>query len=275
MTFLTTCRITRAVTVVLGATSVLLLARPAAAQSLSLAPAEIIADVTPGQPVHVEFTVSNSSNAPVAIRSTVTDLWYNEKNEKTFEPAGSSPRSAANWIQFVPRLVTIEPHSSTKVTAFITPPPGIEGGYYAVVFVESKPELMNQPTADAQPVLANIRLGALVLLTATGTERDDLELTNIRLTPPAAAQPLQLKLTAGNKGNTHVFPKATLAILDADRRVIAKAQSEPKRFLPGQTDDIAITWGGTLPPGSYEGVVTVVYGNKQVRTQTVPFTVAQ
>ena len=251
----------------------LLVAHVASAQSLSLAPAEVIADFTPGQPVHVDFSVSNSGNDPVAIRSSVTDLWYDDKNEKVFGPAGSSPRSAANWIQFVPRYATVPPHSSARLSAFITPPVSADGGYYAVVFVESKPELVHPPSAETQPVYANIRLGALVLLTAKGTENDRLELSNIRLTPPTASQQLELTLTASNKGNTHVFPKATLAILGTNRTLVAKADADPKRLLPGQIDDLTLTWGGTLPPGSYDGVLTVMYGNTQVQTRTLTFSV--
>lgn len=251
------------------------LARPASAQSLALAPAEVIATFTPGQPVRVEFSVSNSGNQPVAIRSTVTDLWYNEKNEKTFGPAGSSPRSAAPWIQFVPRLVTIAPNSSARLTAFITPPPDAEGGYYAVAFVESKPELAQQGTRDTQPVFANIRLGALLLLTADGTDRPELLLDDVRLSPPSESENLAVTVTATNHGNTHVFPKATLTVLDGERHVVAKAEADPRRFLPGQTETVRLNWSGRLPAGAYEGVLTVLYGKKQLQTKSLPFTVSQ
>jgi hypothetical protein len=255
---------------VLGA---LLFARAAAAQSLALAPAEVIATVKPGQPFKVEFSVSNSGNQPVAIRSSVTDLWYDEKNEKTFGPAGSSPHSAAPWIQFVPRLLTVDANSSARLTAFITPPADARGGHYAVAFVESKPELAQSPTPDAQPVYANIRLGALVLLTVDGTAQHDVQLSDFVLAPPTGQDNLKLEFTVANKGNTHVFPKATLAILNREKQMVAKTEADVKRFLPGQTDTLEMSWGARLPAGEYEGVLTVVYGGKQLLTKTLPFTV--
>lgn len=256
-------------------TGVVLFARVAAAQSIGLAPAQIDAVVKAGQPSRVEFSVANTGDQPVAVRSSVTDLWYNEKNEKTFGPAGSSPHSAANWIQFVPRLATIPAKSTAKLTAFITPPSDASGGYYAVAFVESRPELTTATTPDAKPVYANIRLGALILLNVEGSERYDVQLSNFRLTPPTSAGPLTVTFEMTNQSNTHVFPKATLAILDADNRLVAKASGESKRFLPGQADQLNVSWTGTLPPGSYEGVLTVVYGDKQVQTHSLPFTVAR
>ncbi len=256
-------------------TVVVLLARVVSAQSIALAPAQVDAVVKAGQPARFEFSVANPGDQPVAIRSTVTDLWYNEKNEKTFGPAGSSPHSAANWIQFVPRLVTIPAKSSAKLTAFITPPPDAIGGYYAVAFVESKPELTAARTPDAKPVYANIRLGALILLNVEGSERYDVQVSNAKLEPPTSASPLTVTFDVRNQSNTHVFPKATLAILDRDSRLVAKANADPRRFLPGQADQVNVSWAGTLPPGSYEGVLTVAYGGKQVQTQSLPFTIAQ
>ena len=247
---------------------------PAQAQSLALAPAEVVQTFTPGQPLKIEFSVSNSGSQPVAVRTSVTDLWYNEKNEKTFGPAGSSPHSAANWIQFVPRIVTLEAKSSTKMTAFVTPPAGARGGYYAVVFVESKPELVRQPT-EAQPVYANIRLGSLILLTAAGTENYDVKLTDVTLSLPSASEDLKLSVTIANRSNTHVFPKASLAIFSADKRLVAKAEAADKRLLPGQTDSVSMTWTGTLAPGEYEGVLSVIYAGNQIETRSLPFRIRQ
>ena len=248
---------------------------PLQAQTLALAPAEVVQTFTPGQPFKVEFSVSNASSQPVAVRTSVTDLWYNEKNEKTFGPAGSSPHSAANWIQFVPRVVTLAPNSSTKMTAFVTPPAGARGGYYAVVFVESKPELVRQTTTEAQPVYANIRLGALILLTAAASEDFSVKVTDAALTPPSASRPLELLVTIANESNTHVFPKASLAVFGADKRLVAKADAPEKRFLPGQTDSISLAWSGKLPPGEYEGVLSVVYAGNRIETRSLPFRIPQ
>lgn len=253
----------------------LLASQPAGAQSLALAPAEVIQTFIPGQPIKVEFSVSNSSDQPVAIRSSVTDLWYDEKNDKTFGPAGSSPHSAANWIEFVPRIVTVDARSSTKLTAFITPPADARGGYYAVAFIESKPELVRSTTAGAQPVYANIRLGALILLTAAGTEQFDVKLGDVALTPPTASENLHVTLSVANHSNAHIFPKASLAVFNDDKQLVARGEAPEKRFLPGQTDTLAVTWSGELPSGNYEGVLTVIYAGRAIETRSLPFTIGR
>ena len=77
---------------------------PAAApgQSVGLAPALIKQQFKPGVPFELELATINNGQTPVEMSVQVTDLWYDQKNEKVFSEPGTSPRSAANWIQFVP-----------------------------------------------------------------------------------------------------------------------------------------------------------------------------
>jgi hypothetical protein len=130
-----------------------------------------------------------------------------------------------------------------------------------------------QAGANAQPVYANIRLGALILLTAAGSERYDVTLDDIALNPPTATENLKVALRIANHSNTHIFPKTTLAVFDHDQRVVAKAEAPERRLLPGQTETFDVSWSGELPPGNYEGVLTVIYGGREVQTRSLPFTV--
>lgn len=250
-----------------------LLVSAAQGQSLGLAPAEVQATFVPGQPLQFEVSVSNDGLNPVVMRTTVTDFWYNEKNEKIFGPPGTLPRSAANWIEFLPRNFTVPAHGTSKVKVTITPPFNVTGGYYAVVFVESKPELVTEAGAQAKALYANMRLGSLILLTAAKTEQETIAISDATLSPPAASRNLNLKFLLANNSNTHLFPQPRLAVLDSSNKVVARAESESKRFLPGQKDWVEVPWAGVLPPGSYKAILTVLYGQDKLYTQEFPFTV--
>src|SRR5262245_22860789 len=144
------------------------------AQSLGLTPAEIRATFKPQQVLQFDVAVSNDGHTPVPMRGTVMDLWFDPRtNEKVFAPPGTLPRSASNWITFVPSTFIVPPHGTAKVKLVITPPADVDGGSYAVLFVESKPELARAASDGQRPIFANLRLGALVLLSATGTEHFD------------------------------------------------------------------------------------------------------
>lgn len=254
--------------------AVLLAPASAAAQALGLAPAQVVQKFKPGSAFEFQLASVDNGDTPVEVSVQITDFWYNEKNEKVFSPPGTSPRSAANWIQFVPEHFEIPAHGTQRMRAIVTPPADAVGGYYAVLFVQSKPVLTNQLTKDGKSVFANVRVGCLVLLTAEGTETYKIGLENVNLTPPSGNQGLNLTFDVANDGNTHVFPQGRLAVLDSNRKLVAKAESEMLRTLPGQKNPFQIYWTGSLPPGNYTGILTVTYGESSVETRAIPFTVA-
>ena len=251
----------------------LLAALNAFGQSIALAPAQIVQDFKPGVPFEYALAVQNKGNESVELHVQITDFWYNQKNEKIFDAPGTSPRSAANWIQFVPEKFEVPAGGSQEMKAVITPPADARGGYYAVLFVESKPLDAHQQTSDGKRVFTNMRLGCLVMLTAKGTEAFNVNLADLHLTPPSDNQGLKLTFSIDNQSNTHVFPQARMAILNPDHKLMGKAETQSKRFLPGQKDNMEVDWNGELAAGDYTAVLSLVYGGTHVETRQVPFTV--
>ena len=248
----------------------LALVSSASGQSLGLTPAEIRATFKPQQVLQFDLNVSNDSDTPVAMRGSVMDLWYDPAtNLKTFGIPGTLPRSAANWVTFVPPTFSVPAHGSGKIKVMVTPPAEAAGGAYAVLFVESKPELV-QATADAKPIYTNLRLGALMLLSAAGSEDYRVAITETRLTPPTANRNLELMFNLANLSNVHIFPESHLMIMNARGQVVARADGEIRRFFPGQKDSLKLTWAGDLPAGEYAAVLTVSYGANKVYTETLP-----
>ena len=263
----------------LGAQPLLLLSLAAvfttqmpAQTTIGLTPGMVIEDFKPGQPLEMSFSVSNGSSKPLEMRGSVSDWWYNENNEKTFAPPSNSSQSAANWIEVVPRQFTVPPKGSFKFKVLVTPPTTASGGgHYAAVFIESKPELTQQATEDHKAVFTNIRLGALVLLTREKTAKYDIAVTDAVLLPPSSSRGLKVDFIVENRSNTHIFPETQLALLNEKNEIVAKSQGEVRRFLPGQKDHLSVTWDGTLPPGNYDAVLTLIYGDGKVRTQDFRF----
>ena len=249
----------------------------ALAQSVGLAPGVLRDRFKPGVPFELELATVNSGDAPVEMNVQITDLWYDQKNEKTFSDPGTSPRSAANWIQFVPEHFQVPAHGTQKMKAIVTPPANAQGGYYATLFVISKPQLAfdKDKTPDHKQVYTNMRLGSLVLLSAESTEQYKIEISNIKVSPPTSNQGLALSVTLENMSNTHVLPRARVAVLDSQRKLVAKAESQEKRFLPGQKDAMRVDWTGNLPAGNYTAILTVAYAEDRIETQQIPFSVAQ
>ena len=246
------------------------MATAAAGQSLGLTPAEIRATFRPQQVLQFDLNVSNDSDTPVAMRGSVMDLWFDPAtNLKTFGTPGTLPHSAANWVTFVPPTFSVPAHGTGKVKVMVTPPAEATGGSYAVLFVESKPVLA-QATPDGKPIYTNLRLGALMLLSAAGSEDYRVAISNTRLTPPTANRNLELAFEVANLSNVHIFPESHLTIMNASKQVVGRADGEIRRFFPTQKDSLKLTWAGDLPVGEYTAVLTVSYGDNKVYTQTLP-----
>jgi hypothetical protein len=243
------------------------------AQSLGLAPAQVVEKFKPGVPFEFDLSTVNTGETPVDMNVEITDFWYDEKNEKVFSSPGTSPRSAANWIQFVPDHFEVGPHGTQKMKAIVTPPADAKGGYYAVLFVQSKPQL-SFPKNDGKGVFTSMRIGCLVLLRAETTEEYKIAVSNVKVTPPNDTHGLSVDFDLLNSSNTHVFPVARVAVLDANRKMVAKAESDEKRFLPGQKNAMHVEWAGKLPPGNFTALLTVTYGEDHIETQQVAFSVA-
>ena len=174
----------------------------------------------------------------------------------------------------MPDHFEVAAHGSQKMKAIITPPADARGGYYAVLFVQSKPQL-SFPKGDGKGVSTSMRIGCLVLLRAESTEEYKIELSNVKVTPPAETHGLSVDFDLLNASNTHVFPVARVAVLDSNRKLAAKAESAEKRFLPGQKNSMHVEWAGKLPAGSYTALLTVAYGEDRIETQQIAFSVAE
>jgi hypothetical protein len=247
---------------------------PARAQSLGLAPAQVVEKFKPGVPFEFDLSTVNTGETPVDMSVEITDFWYDEKNEKVFSSPGTSPRSAANWIQFVPDRFEVRAHGTQKMKAIVTPPADAKGGYYAVLFVQSKPQL-SFPKNDGKGVFTSMRIGCLVLLRAESTEDYKVELSDVKVTPPTDTHGLTVDFNLKNSSNIHVFPVARVAVLDANRKLVGKGEGDEKRFLPGQKNSMHVEWAGKLPPGAYTALLTIAYGEDRIETQQIAFNVAE
>lgn len=240
--------------------------------AVGLSPALVNQTFKPGEPFDLELTVTNGRDSPVQMRGVVMDWWYDEANEKVFGPAGSLPQSASNWIEFVPRQFTVPAKGAHQVKLIVTPPATAAGGYYSAAFLESKPELAQPATTERKAIFTNVRLGCLLMLSAENTEEYKINVSEAQFLTPQANRNLRLDFMLDNQSNSHIFPRLELILLNAAHELVAKSQGETKRFLPKQKQRMAISWGGSLAPGNYTAILTIVYGKDKIFTQEFPFT---
>jgi hypothetical protein len=254
----------------------LTLAISAQAQSIGISPAIINEKFTPGQTLTIPVSVANTGSAPLYLKTLTSDLWFDAKtNERTVLPPGTHERSAANWVSFVPQELTIPPNSSSVVNVVVTPRRDTVGGYYAVLFFESRPVLAEAATEKKAAVYTNFRVGSLLLLSAKGTEQYHVDISDFKVTPPDATHNLSAEFLVDNQSNTHILPQVKLAVIDSRKHLVGKADGDFVRFMPGQKNTFHISYPGSLEPGDYTAIITVVHEGGQVITRELPFQVSK
>ena len=233
--------------------------RPASALSLTVSPAQHTIDMLPGTTESRTISVTNNGEGEITVNAYAWDWWYQDDGSHAFAPPGTFERSGATWVNMTPDVQVLGPGETAQINVHVSMPSNIDGGYYAVAFVEAR---AGTPASEGFSMRPGGRIAVPILMAGTGTEDRSLNVLNADIQPPSSTSPLTLTLTGQNQGDTHEFPEFMGAVFSVeDQAVLARFQGHPKRMLPGQIRDIEATWSGTLSPGEYEVIGTLVYGD--------------
>jgi hypothetical protein len=242
------------------------------AQSLGLTPAMMDATVKRGSSYTNTFTLSNGTSTRLRVHCSVSDYWYDDKNQRVTGRAGTLPHSASLWVQFTPPEFIIEPHSSGSVNAVITVPLTATGGYYTAPTFETE-------NADAPPPGApgtaqanlKIRFEGLLLLTTDDSTEYNVEIMTGQISPPTVSSPLKMNLDVRNRSTAHARVRGVFAVLNAAGKLAGHGEIEEKRFMPGQRDAFKTEWAGDLAPGRYTALITLSYARAGMTPATLVY----
>lgn len=245
-------------------TAVLSTAGDAAAQqnTVGVSPASVDARVKRGATYTQVYTLYNNTGTRLHFNCSVTDYWFDERNQRLTGRPGTLPRSASLWVQFTPAEVTIEPNSSATVKATVSVPQGAAGGYYTMPVFEALPA--DKPAVGAQgssiaTAAVGVRFRGLMMLTTVDASEYNVEINGGQVTPPTTSAELGLSLDVQNRGTVHARLRGAFALLDETGRLAGRGAVEEKRYLPGQRKPLNANWSGTLRPGRYTCIVTLSY----------------
>lgn len=246
-------------------------AQTAAAVSLTVAPAQQTIDMRAGSTASRTLSVTNNGETSLTVNAYAWDWWYGEDGRHAFGPPGTFERSGATWVSMVPEVLVVQPGETRQIAIHVSMPDNIDGGGYAVAFVEAR---AGTPETDGFSMRPGGRIAVPILMSAAGTADHSLVLLDASVRPPSDTEPLTLTLTGENRGDTHSFPEFMGAIRSVrDQTILARFQGNPKRMLPGQITTMEATWSGTLAPGDYDVIGTVVYGDGRSEPVREPFSV--
>lgn len=242
------------------------------AQSLTLTPGVLDAQVRRGATYANSFTLLNSTNVRLRVYCSVNDYWYDEKNRRITGRAGTLPRSASSWVQFLSSELILEPNSSTSIKFVISVPENAAGGYYTSPTFET--EAADEPPAaegNVSRAKIKVRFQGLMLLTTTDATEYNVEIMGVQILPPITSRPLELNVDVRNRSTAHTRVGGSFVLLGASGKPACRGSIKEKRLLPGQRNTLTGAWAGELVPGRYRTVVTLTYGRAGAEPVTLVY----
>jgi len=230
-------------------------------KAFSIEPSRIELDISAGKQKGKTVIIDNSkSDEPLHIKVYAQDIMYLPDGTNDFLAPGTTEWSCANWIKAIPEELDIPPGKTQAVRLSLAVPEQARGGYYAMVFFESGPTMV-------QGLGINFRIGALLDLTVSGTEYRKAELADISF-----IKPRKIEIDIFNEGNILMRPKGVIKILNAQGRKIKQFDFNPPRLgvLPKSLRKFYSELPEALAAGTYRIKAEIDYGTKYLLVAELP-----
>jgi hypothetical protein len=231
--------------------------------SLSVSPAVVMLQGTPGQSTTQTLTIVNSSDQPFAFDMMAKDAVARE-GHRVYVGAGELTGSIAATAVFSRKSVTVAPGERAYVTVTVTIPPNPSSRAIIALFhgtTKMKSAGMN----------ATASLGTLMTFALSGNATATA--TPLAVKPPTATTNLSVSQQLVNSGTEPVLARGVLAIVNPAGTLVAKQALPARRVLPGETFDVSAEYGGELSAGHYRAFVTYDLQNAKTVTSAAEFDV--
>ena len=222
-------------------------------------PAKTRLVIPPGKSKSGSIKIYNISNNPKSIKVYLEDWSYLPvcDGTKDFNPAGTTPLSAANWITFLPSEFTVPAYGKQLVNYTVKVPADAKGGHYAVLFFQNYLD-EQQKTSEGVNVNVAVRVASLFYIEPEGTINRKADIQNLKIERKTGEWNISAKLV--NSGNTDISTKGTFFLIDRKGMVYARGGFNDLYTFPGDSADLVADWKSAIPDGSYDLVMTIDIG---------------
>ena len=230
----------------------------AANTSLTVSPAIIESIVKPGKTVKTTITISNDTNFPVPIKSSVKNFTETgvviEEDQSAFD--------ASSWFKLDPPDFILQPHEQKDVNVSILAPLHTEpGGHYATLYFEP---LLPQEALSNSSTQSLARVGVLAFLIAPGDIQEHITLKNFVMDRFQNFGPLTFSFQLDNTGNLHLLPSGKFIVTDILHHQVETLTLDPAIVLPHTSRAFNLTWDKQLLFGRYTISGVILYGSDHI-----------
>ncbi|MCX5749799.1 MAG: hypothetical protein NTZ10_06115 [Candidatus Saganbacteria bacterium] len=246
--------------VFLAIAGLVFLAQIASAFSINVDPPSIWETMGPGSSRSGKIMVENRGSGDIVVNAYTEDWVFLKDRSKEFKKAGTTRYSCANWIVLYPTNFILGSGKTQEVKYTISMPSTAQGGYYSVIFFESR--LDSRASTKRSNVILLGRIGSIVYAETQGASRKAAAITNLSFKKLSAKKPYEAIFTVANEGNSAVSPEGSIIITDDSARLYAKIDIKKFYVLQGERIPVKAYWAGALPEGEYSVIATLDLGTK-------------
>ena len=210
----------------------------------------------PGDAVINTIRVTNPTDGAVIFEMEIEDFTtVGEMGEVVIDAAGDEAVSMRNWITTTPKRFTLEAGETQSVSFTITVPKNAEpGGHYASILAAVK------GVADVTGAAVAQKVATLVLLSVSGTIREELLIREFTVPRFSEKGPVPFVVRLDNTGSVHVRPVGFVAISNFWGKHVGDIPLPARRVLPGATRRVEMQWDKPYPIGKFTAAFVGSFG---------------
>jgi len=225
-------------------------------------------EAVPGEVYRGSIPVTNHTAEPQEAIAYQTDYRFYCDGTNHFDDPGTSERSNAGWITFVPKRLQIPPGRTAEIRFEVRVPEeaALDGTYWSMLMVEEvqppDPESRQGVGPRRRPLHQVVRYGVQCVTHIQGPGSDALRLLQTRLVPGADGS-AELLLDVENEGARWAAPTPWAEVFDHDGALVGRYTAEKKRLFPGTSVRFRMALGA-LASGEYQVLVVLDDGGPEV-----------
>lgn len=233
------------------------------AQDFEVAPVVLNFSANPGEIQQAKVTIRNHANIKQAYTFNFGDFEIDDQGKKKRMPAGTSPRSCANWITVSPSFIELNPNEEREVTVIMTVPKDGTSSRWGMIYVQATDEQSENPVDKQLSTGINIvpRIVILVNQSPTINKNYKAEIANLVETTSDKDSLRTFNVTVTNTGDKIVEANVGLVLANLETAAEQKFPTIMQRVYPGEKRTFTLTLPENLGTGKHALAAILDYGH--------------
>lgn len=230
-----------------------------------VSPTKYELDVTPGQTVYREVTVSNRTGKTVTIEFSTEDFEGSDDPSQATVFLGDEDgiRGARRLISPEINSIVMQQGETLIMKVKIDVPKGTEpGGHYASLFAATS---IQSTDDEGSAINITSRLGTLFLIRVPGSIREEGTLNIPEIPALSEYVPIEIGLVFNNHGTVHLKPAGRVLITNVLGQTVAEIPVKEWVVLPEASRRTIAQWDTQYAFGRYTVKAEINYGSDQTQ----------